>query len=519
MSERLPIEVTINDQNMTIEELVSIARYKNTLYLSEEVKKRLKDQRAILDKTLYEKDIPMYGINTGVGENSNTSISTPDLKKLQNNIIFSHACGMGEPLEDEIVRGIIVVMVKNLSLGYSGIRLETVEALITLLNHKITPIVPREGSLGYLSPQAHISLVLLGFGEAYIHNQRISGKKALNQANLKPLELHEKEGLSLINGTSDMTGIGALAIYDVINLIKTSDVVSMISFEALKSSYYAYDERLARVKSHQGQINTQKNIKSIINNSRLAEKNKSYRTQDALSIRAVPQVHGAGKDALRYCKNVIDIEMNAATDNPLIFFDEVDENAEMNVFSSANPVGENVAQALDFLTMAVAEIANISERRTFRLVSPQYSDLPNYLVKDNGLNSGLMIPQYVAASLVSDNKIYAHPSSVDSISTSGGQEDHASMGYSAALKLRKVIKNSEKVLGIEWLSSCQALEYLDPYQSGEGTYVAFALLRKDVSFLSEDRVLSPDMNRAEQLIHSEILVKNVEEKVGTLLVD
>ncbi|MED3834940.1 histidine ammonia-lyase [Peribacillus frigoritolerans] len=504
-------KIMITEDDFSIGDLISVARHHAPLELSMSVKKRISQGRDIVERFVEEERV-IYGITTGVGENSKIKISTSDSRELQKNIIMSHACGMGDPLEKEIVRAIMVMMIKNLSLGYSGVRLETVERLAEMVNKDVIPFVPQEGSLGYLNHQAHISLVLLGMGEAYNQGVLTDGETALKKAGIKPIELHEKEGLSLINGTVDMTAIGALAVYDAINVLKAADIVSIISFEALKGTYYAFDPKISKVKRHPGQKKTTDNIHKLIKNSEITEKFKDYRTQDALSIRSIPQVHGACKDAVEYVRTIVEREMNSASDNPLVFDDQEGARA----ISSSNCHGEAIALAMDFLAISLSELANISERRIFRLVSPQHSELPPYLIEQSGLNSGYMIPQYVAASLVSNNKVYSHPSSVDSIPTTGGQEDHVSMGTSAALKALKVIANTEKVIGIEWMCSCQGIEFHQPLQPGTGTTAACDLFRKYVPRLEQDRILYKDMRTAAELVHSAEIVKHVEAKIGPL---
>ncbi|UFJ39509.1 histidine ammonia-lyase [Brevibacillus humidisoli] len=508
----LPNKVTIDHDDLRIEELVAVARYHAQLELADEVKARIVHGRSLVERFVFEERV-VYGITTGVGDNARVKISTADSKELQKNLIMSHACGVGEPLAQEQVRAIIMMMIQSLSQGYSGVRLETVEALVSLLNHEITPLVPKEGSLGYLSHQAHISLVLLGMGEAICDGRQMSGREALHSCGLEPIELFEKEGLSLINGTVDMTALGALAVYDAINLLKTADIVSMISFEALKGTYRAYDPRIARVKRHPGIQKTIENIQQLIKGSEIAERFKDYRTQDALSIRSIPQIHGASKDVVAFVREVIEREINSASDNPLVF----DEHGGVAI-SSANCHGESVAMAMDMLAMAITEISNVSERRIFRLVSPQYSGHPAFLVDKSGVHSGYMIPQYTAAALVSDNKVLSHPASVDSIPTTAGQEDHVSMGTSAALKAVKVIGNTENVLGIEWMCSSQALEFMQPLKPGVGTAAAYHLFRQHVPPLEQDRVLSPDIRQAADLIRSGKLVGLIEEEIGELQV-
>ncbi|MBT2216311.1 histidine ammonia-lyase [Virgibacillus dakarensis] len=503
--------ISISAGDLSIEDLISIARHNVPIELSKEVEGKIIQARDLIDKFVDEQRV-VYGITTGVGDNSKVRVSKAESRKLQKNLIRSHACGVGAPLDMELVKAVMVMMIKNLSSGYSGIRLETVQALVKLVNHNIVPKVPRDGSLGYLSYQAHISLVLLGEGEAYYKGELLKGDIALKRAGLKPISLYEKEGLSLINGTVDMTAIGAIAIYDAINVLKIADLASMVSFEALKGTNLAFDVRLGDVKPHPGLKSTIYNLNRLLSGSEIAEKFKNHRTQDALSIRAIPQVHGACKDALNYAKQVIEREMNSATDNPLIFVSEGDS------VSSANCHGESVAMALDFLAISLSETANISERRIFRLVSSQYSELPPFLVENSGVNSGYMIPQYVAAALVSDNKLYSHPAVVDSIPTAAGQEDHVSMGTSASLKVLKVIANTQRVMGIELMCACQGLEFLRPLRSSTGIETVYNFLRSYIPKLEEDKVLYDDIKKVETLIKTEKVLDILENKIGQLVI-
>ncbi|KRF59104.1 hypothetical protein ASG97_21840 [Bacillus sp. Soil745] len=355
-------KVMITEDDFSIGDLISVARHHAPLELSMSVKKRISQGRDIVERFVEEERV-IYGITTGVGENSKIKISASDSRELQKNIIMSHACGMGDPLEKEIVRAIMVMMIKNLSLGYSGVRLETVERLAEIVNKDVIPFVPREGSLGYLNHQAHISLVLLGMGEAYNQGVLTDGETALKKAGIKPIELHEKEGLSLINGTVDMTAIGALAVYDAINVLKASDIVSIISFEALKGTYYAFDPKISKVKRHPGQKKTTDNIHKLIENSEITEKFKDYRTQDALSIRSIPQVHGACKDAVDYVRTIVEREMNSASDNPLVFDDQEGARA----ISSSNCHGEAIALAMDFLAISLSELAKATLSKILRV--------------------------------------------------------------------------------------------------------------------------------------------------------
>ena len=501
--------VLIGDDDITIDDLVQIARFNWKIELTNNAKSKVGQARKTVEKFLDDNKV-VYGITTGVGDNSKIKIPKASSNLLQKNLIRSHACGVGDPLREELVRAVMVMMIKNLSLGYSGVHVETIQRLIDLLNNKITPKVPEGGSLGYLSYQAHISLVLIGEGEAYYKGNLYDSKEILENTHTQPLELQEKEGLSLINGTVDMTALGAVAVYDAINLMKISDISSMLSFESLRGAKLAFDYRLSKVKKYSGMSSTLKNINLLLEGSEIAEKSKELRTQDALSSRAIPQVHGACKDTLNYVKDGIEVEMNSASDNPLIFSDENDS------ISSANCHGESVSMGLDFLAIALSEISNISDRRIFRLVSSQYSDLPPFLAENSGINSGYMIPQYVSASLAANNKHLAQPASVDSIPTAANQEDHHSMGTSSALKLIKSIANTRKVLAIEIMCGCQGLDYLKPLKPGHSLQLVYDLVREDVPMLENDRILYQDINLVECMLVENSILNYLEKKSGNL---
>lgn len=509
-------KVVISEDDLSIEDVIAIARFNIPIELSQKSIDKIKNTRNTIKKIIKEKKV-VYGITTGVGDNSKVKIDTSESKKLQENLIKSHACGVGEPLEKELVKAVMVVMIKNLSLGYSGIRLETLEYLIKIINNNIIPVVPKEGSLGYLIYQAHISLVLLGEGQAFYKGKVISGRKALNEIGLKPLELYEKEGLSLINGTADMTAMGAVAVYDSFNIMKSADIVSTVSFEALKGTYHAFDKRISQVKKHPGQQSTISNLHDLLAGSEISEKFKDYKLQDALSIRAIPQVHGACKDTVNYVKNIVEREMNSATDNPLVFNGE-STGINDDVISSANCHGESVAMVLDFLAISISEISSMAERRIFRLTTSQHSGLPAFLAEESGVNSGYMIPQYTAASLVSDNKRLSNPAVVDSITTSAGQEDHVVMGPASALKALKTITNAHRIVGIELMVGCQGLDFLRPLKSGIGVEAIYNYFRKTVPTLKNDRILYNDIKDAELLIKKGEMIEIVENEIGELIV-
>ena len=409
----------------------------------------------------------------------------------------------------------MALRIKDLARGHSGIRLETVQHLAALLNWGVCPVIPQKGSVGAsgdLAPLAHLALVLLGLGEAFYKGRRMSGRQVLSKCGLKPIHLESGEGLALVNGTQVMTAIGALGIHDAIQLSKMTDIAAAMSLEVLMGSRTEFNQRIHEVRPHAGQAAAADNMDRIIQNSEIITSHKDCsRIQDAYTLRCSPQVHGATKDAINYCRDVIETEMNSSTNNPLIFADSKD------FLLGGNFHGQPVALALDFLGMAVSELANISERRIERLVNPMLSGLPAFLVGDGGLNSGFMIAQYTAAALVSENKVLCHPASVDSIPTSANKEDHVSMGTISARQCREVIMNTENVIAIELLCAAQALDLFTNLKPGDGTLAAYKVIREVISPLESDRILSKDIATMKELIRTDKILKAVEKRVGQLL--
>ncbi|WP_195937689.1 histidine ammonia-lyase [Romboutsia sp. 1001713B170131_170501_G6] len=503
--------ITLNGNDLTIEDVVKVARNDYKVKLSKEAIYNIQKSRALVDKLVKEDEVS-YGITTGFGRFSDIVISKDDAKELQRNLIISHSCGVGNPLDEEIVRAIMLLRINALSKGYSGIRLQTLEVLISMVNEGVHPIIPEKGSLGAsgdLAPLSHMVLTMIGEGEAIYKGERLPSKEAMNKANIGILEdLSYKEGLALINGTQVMTAIGLLTLYDSINLLKHADIALALTMEGLNGISCAMDEKVHRVRPHKGQINTAKNILNIIKNSEMITKQGEIRVQDAYSLRCSPQIHGASKDAVEYVKNKVNIEINSVTDNPIIF-----PNQE-EVISGGNFHGQPMALAFDFLSIALAEIANISERRLEKLVNPAINhNLPAFLVKKGGLNSGFMIVQYSAASLVSENKVLAHPASVDSIPSSANQEDHVSMGTIAARKAREIMKNTRKVLSMEILGAVQAIDLRENNNLGVGSKAAYKVVRDNIPFVDKDRIMYKDIDRCEDIIISNLMVKKVEEAI------
>ncbi|MDB4897465.1 MAG: histidine ammonia-lyase [Firmicutes bacterium] len=456
---------------------------------------------------------PVYGITTGFGKFSDVIISPDQTELLQRNLLMSHACGVGEPLDGEVVRAMMLLRAQALARGHSGIRPETLDLLVSMLNRGVHPVVPEQGSLGAsgdLAPLAHMCLPLIGLGEAVFQGERLPGAEALRRAGLTPVELSSKEGLALINGTQAMTGIGALALADALMLLKVADIAAALTAEALGAIPAAWDARIQALRIHPGQVAAAANLRMLVQGSKLVTEPGAIRTQDPYTLRCIPQVHGASRTAIAHVADVVGWEINAVTDNPLLFPEDGD------VISGGNFHGQPVALAMDYLGIALAELADIAERRIERLVNPALSGLPAFLTRRGGLHSGLMIPQYTAASLVSENKILAHPASVDSIPSSANQEDHVSMGTTGARKARKILANVSRVLAIELMCAAQALEFSDPAGLGAGTRPAYQTIRELVPPLDEDRVLAPDIEALAVLVRSGKLVAAVEAAIGSL---
>jgi histidine ammonia-lyase len=504
--------IIIDGNSLTLKDVVNVARYRYTIELSEESKAKVKRAREYVDG-LVEKERVVYGITTGFGKFSEILISKEDTERLQKNLIVSHTCAMGDPLPEEVVRAVMLLRANALAKGFSGIRLDTLNTLIDMLNKGVHPVIPEKGSLGAsgdLAPLAMLALVLIGEGEAYYEGTRMSGKEAMEKAGITPARLTSKEGLALINGTNVMTGIGALAVYDAQQLLKSADIVGAMTIEALRGITDAFDPKVHKVRGQIGQQITARNLLRLLEGSEMTTRQGEIRVQDAYSLRCIPQIHGASRDTVEYASNVVSIELNAATDNPLIFAEDD------QVVSGGNFHGQPVAYAMDFLGIAVSELANISERRLERLVNPQLNDLPAFLTKKGGLNSGFMITQYAAASMVSENKVLAHPASVDSIPSSANQEDHVSMGTTAARKARMILDNVQKVIGIEAFGAFQAISLRGEIRLGKGTMAAYRAISEAVSPVEDDRIMYTDLAKFDDMIKNEILVKAVEDAIGEI---
>ncbi len=507
------MEIVLGRDGMTLDQLVAVARQGVRVTLSPGARERIRSARALIDRWVAEERI-IYGVTTGFGALSNVFISKKDSRTLQKNILMSHAAGVGPELDTDEVRALMALRLKDLARGHSGIRLETAERLQELLNRGVVPVIPEKGSVGAsgdLAPLAHMALVLVGMGEAFYQGERLSGREALRRAGLEPVDLEACEGLALANGTQLMTAVGGLALHDALVLSKTADIAAAMSLEVLMGSRTEFDPRIHEVRPHPGQAAAADNMRRITRNSEIISSHKDCsRVQDAYTLRCSPQVHGATKDALRYCRTVLETEINSSTNNPLIFPEEGE------FLLGGNFHGQPVALALDFMGMAVAELGNISERRVERLVNPHLSGLPAFLVDEGGINSGFMIAQYTAAALVSENKCLAHPACVDSIPTSANKEDHVSMGTISARKAREIVRNTEHVIAIELLCAAQALDLFTNMKPGEGTLAAYECIREIIPHLDKDRVISSDIHEMVDLLRDGRIVRRVESVVGPL---
>ena len=485
----------ISAAHLTIEEVGAILENHATLELSDDARQRIVRCRKYLDKKIAESDVPIYGVTTGFGSLCNVSVDKDRLAQLQVNLIMSHACGVGSRVPNDIVKIMLFLKAQSLSYGYSGCQVETVERLIDFFNNDVYPVVYTQGSLGAsgdLVPLAHLCLPLLGKGEVEYKGERMSGKALLQKMNWEPIQLASKEGLALLNGTQNMNAYAVWAVLQSERLCDWADKIGVMSLEAYDGRIEPFTHAVHAVRPHKGQIDTATHIRELLEGSELIKQPK-VNVQDPYSFRCMPQVHGASKDTLAYVRSVIEIELNAATDNPTVCPDDD------LVISAGNFHGEPIAQPMDFLAIALCELSNISERRIYKLISGT-RNLPSFLVAKPGLNSGFMIPQYAAASIVSQSKMYSTPASVDSIPSSQGQEDHVSMGANAATKLYQVVLNTERVLAIELFNAAQALEFRRPLKSSPAIEAIYAAYRKVVPFIENDEFMSPHIAQSVEFL-------------------
>ena len=502
----------LTGEDLTLGDVWDVAVHGKEATIAESAKSRMRAARELVESV---GDEHTYGVNTGFGRFVSEHIPEEKAEELQLRLLRSHACGVGEPYPDDVVRGAMVLRANALAKGYSGARVQTVELLVECLNRGVLPVVPARGSVGAsgdLAPLAHLALPLVGEGEAVVEGERTDGATALRRVGLQPIRLASKEGLSLVNGTQFMTAMAALGLERARRLAATADLACALSLEALQGSRTSFAPAIHESRPLRGQQESAANVWRLLDGSAIIESHRwCDKVQDAYALRCAPQVHGACRDLLHYVEATVAVELNAATDNPLVLVDEGE------IVSAGNFHGQPIAFALDVLAIAVAELASISERRTERLVNPSLSDgLPPFLVEEGGLNSGFMIPQYVAAALVSENKVLAHPASVDSIPTSAGQEDHVSMGNAAGLKALRVLDNAERTLAIELLAGTQGVEFLAPLLPGDGATAVHDFVRTLSERLLEDRSLSADIERVADAVRSGAVVAAAEGKIGAL---
>jgi histidine ammonia-lyase len=492
--------LTINCQPVTLDDVVDVARGGRQVALGPAAVQAMSASRGLVD-SLVESGAVVYGVTTGFGKFADRVIPPESLERLQHNLIVSHSVGVGEPLPADVVRAMVLLRVISLARGYSGIRPGTVQTLVDLLNAGVVPVVPSRGSVGAsgdLAPLAHLALVLIGLGEATFRGELMSGEEALRRAGITPARLAAKEGLALINGTQLMTAIGVLLVADARNLLEVADITGSLSLEATRGTNRAFDPRVGELRPHPGQVAAAASLLSLTESSEImtSHRHDPHKVQDPYSLRCMPQVHGASRDAVSYVENVLQTEVNSVTDNPLLFPESGD------VISCGNFHGQPLALSLDFLGIALAELASISERRIEAMLDPAFSELPPFLTVHGGVESGFMVSQYTAAALVAENKVLAHPASVDSIPTSANQEDHVSMGATAALKAQQIARNVETVLAIELLCACEGIDYRRPLHTGPRLEAVHALVRSLIPHLDEDRVMSPDIQASTDLIRS-----------------
>lgn len=499
-------------KNMEIKDLINVARFGYKVEFSEDYIARVNKSRKLVEKWVHEEKV-MYGITTGFGSLCKNIISKDKASELQKNIILSHSVSVGEPLSIEETRAVMFMVLLNAGSGYSGVRIETLERYKYFLNNGITPWAPKEGSVGYLAPEAHIALAIVGMGKVYYENELLPTKVIYEKLNISNYELSYKEGLILTSGGTSCTALGALSIFDMINSAKVADIIAAMGLEISKGTVRAYDERAMSVKGHEEQQGTAENLRKILEDSEISKKYYNYRLQDALSLRAVPQAHGAAKKTLYDAKKSIEIEMNSCGDNPVIYAD----NGEEEVISACNCDSGFVGIEMDSSAIAATYLAKMSERRNNRLINSNISEFPPFLIKNPGLNSGLMIPQYSQAGLLNDMRILSTSATIDSIPTCGDQEDYVSMGYNACKKARKVAENLEYILAIELLSVFRCYQLFEEnLKASSVSQTILKNLQSEIESMDRDIYLYPIIEGIKEKIHSGELVKLVEDIIGKL---
>src|SRR4051812_3841045 len=499
------MRIVLSGDRLTLEEVGAAARSGARVEIAAGARKRVRAARQLVDR-IAEGDTPTYGINTGFGTLAEVSIPKADLRKLQRNLILSHAAGVGAPLPVSEVRALMLLRANVLAGGYSGIRESTLDLLVQMLERDVIPVVPEKGSVGAsgdLAPLAHLALVLIGEGEAFFKGERLAGREALSRAGLQPVVLEAKEGLALVNGTQAMQAVGALSLLEAERCARIADVAAAMTVEGLKGSHKPFLAAIHRIRGHEGQSRVAADLRALLATSEINASHQDEhcaKVQDPYSLRCAPQVHGAARDALSFVRRTLEIEANAATDNPLVFAEAVDDVAAGTIVSGGNFHGQPVSQALDLLAIACAQLQTISERRVEQLVNPLLSGLPPFLTRNSGLNSGFMIAQVTAAALAAETKLLAHPACIDTIPSSAGREDHVSMGMTAALKARTAVENARSGLAIELLVAAQALDFRKPLRAGVGAAAAHDAICARVPHMDDDRELHRDISAVRELL-------------------
>src|SRR5882724_10104806 len=499
------MRIVLSGDRLTLEQVGAVALGGARVELASEARERVRAARALVDR-IAAGDTPTYGINTGFGTLAEVSIPRADLQTLQRNLILSHSAGTGRPLALPEVRALMLLRANVLSGGYSGIRESTLDLLVQMLEREVIPVVPEKGSVGAsgdLAPLAHLALVLIGEGEAFFKGERLPGREALSRAGLAPVVLEAKEGLALVNGTQAMEAVGALALLEAERCARIADVAAAMTVEGLMGSHRPFLAAVQRIRGHEGQARVAADLRALLARSEINAAHQDEhcaKVQDPYSLRCVPQVHGAARDALTFVRRTLAIEANAATDNPLVFAQALEDVGAGTVVSAGNFHGQPVSQALDLLAIGCAQLQTISERRVEQLVNPSLSGLPPFLAKNSGLNSGFMIAQVTAAALAAETKLLAHPACVDTIPSSAGREDHVSMGMTAALKARTAVENACSGLAIELLVAAQALDLRRPLRAGVGAAAAHEVIRKRVAHMEEDRELHRDIAAVREML-------------------
>jgi len=491
----------LSGRPLSLDDIAAVAYRRESVQIADSARARILASRKVVDDII-ARDAVVYGVNTGFGKLADVRIPRAEIGALQLNLVRSHACGIGPPLSEAETRAMMMLRANVLALGFSGIRPEVIELLCKMLNHRVHPIVPEKGSVGAsgdLAPLAHLALSLIAEGEAFFDGKRMDSREALKRAKLKPVQLEAKEGLALLNGTQAMHAVGGLSILRAKRLTNVADVAGAMTLEGLRDTPAAFDRRLHDARPHQGQKTVAAHLNSLLQDSEIRESHRKNdpRVQDAYSVRCMPQVHGAVRGVLAHCEQILEVESASATDNPLVFVETGD------VVSGGNFHGAPLALSFDYAAIALTDLMSISERRVDRLVNPDKSEgLPAFLARNPGVESGFMIAHVAAASLVNEARVLAHPASTDNITTSGGKEDHVSMGMTSALKLRSIVDLAENSFAIELLAGAEALEHRRPLRAGKGVERAFELVREVAAPLTQDRPLSGDIARVAEKIRA-----------------